>query len=1241
MGSKTTFDYSGMDAATGSGVVRVTDADGNANVYNYTQGALAAQTSLTATTVTAEQDFGPNLAAGGNSGGTLLNAWVADADGNITTVAHDQAGNVTSVTRPDGIGGQTATTSQWSTSLKQPSCGAIATATSTCSASQAGPAPLAPGGVITPPSSAPPPGVTYGLYDTDGNQLYATTGVYQPGSSTASYSQTSYSLFKGNSVTLNGTNISCTTNPPSASLPCATINANGVVIQLAYDAQGDLTSSSTPDGNGTEIATTTYGYNGDGQQTSLTSPDGNLTSANAGNYTTTTAYNPDGQTTSVTLAGGTGATVTPRTTSYGYDADGNQTTSKDARGFTTTTAYNADDKRAMVTDPDGNATLTCYDGVGDVTQTVPPVGVAANSLTPASCPSAYPAGYGTRLAADATTWTFDSNREVTARTTPAPAGQSGSETTSYSYDGNGNLTTTTQPPTSNGGANQVTTYAYNAAGQLAAKTAGYGTTAASTTSYCYDPNGDTTAVVAPDGNTTGTATCETASPWAVPASTYPTQAAFQTTYSYDSAGDIVSTTRPATAAAPNGATTTYAYDPNGNTLSTTDPNNVTATYTYTPAGSEASVSYSGSSAHSVGYTYDANGSLTAMTDATGSSSNIYDPFGELTSATHGSGQTVGYGYDADGNVTGVTYPLPAGVTWPASDTVSYGYDNAGELTSVTDFNNNKITIGNTADGMPNSLGLASTSDTVATTYDPTDATASVSLKNSSSTLQSFSYADAPSGSVLTETDTPSSPSSPAAYSYDSQSRVTSMTPGTGSQLTYGLDASGNLTTLPAGASGTYDNASELTSSALSGVTTSYTYDADGQRLTAKQGATTVASGTWNGAGQLTAYSDPSARMSTASYDGTGLRASATTTPTGGTASTQNFVWAMADTPRLLMDSTNAYIYGATGTPIEQVSLSSGTVSYLVSDALGSVRGIVSATGTLAASTSYDAWGNPQTTGGLTAQTPFGFAGGYTDPTGLIYLINRYYDPATGQFTSLDPAVSSTQEPYGYAGDNPVSATDPNGLTKVPPGNGYCPSTSPGCPGYQPPAPRPNPQPNPSPTPVPVSRWSLSEFFGNIWHGAVHSIESVWGYVRKHWRGELQLAGLAACLVGTLGYCAGAALTGAVLRYLGDSLRDNNFRRHLPALAENIGVTIFTGVAGKMLEGGKGIGSWQDFKDYVKASPWARFGKHSFTGGWRAGEFDFVGSTIFFGEHLVLGLLGIAGGLPDSTPSPTPGPPGGG
>ena len=135
-------------------------------------------------------------------------------------------------------------------------------------------------------------------------------------------------------------------------------------------------------------------------------------------------------------------------------------------------------------------------------------------------------------------------------------------------------------------------------------------------------------------------------------------------------------------------------------------------------------------------------------------------------------------------------------------------------------------------------------------------------------------------------------------------------------------------------------------------------------------------------------------MSAAGYDGNGLRESATTTPAGGSAATQQFVWDTGD-HTLLMDSANAYVYGVGSSAAEQVNLANGNVTYLDPDVLGSVRGIVGVSGSLTASTSYDARGNPQTSGGLASYTPFGYAGGYTDPTGLIYLVHRYYDRPPG------------------------------------------------------------------------------------------------------------------------------------------------------------------------------------------------------------------------------------------------------
>ena len=75
-------------------------------------------------------------------------------------------------------------------------------------------------------------------------------------------------------------------------------------------------------------------------------------------------------------------------------------------------------------------------------------------------------------------------------------------------------------------------------------------------------------------------------------------------------------------------------------------------------------------------------------------------------------------------------------------------------------------------------------------------------------------------------------------------------------------------------------------------------------------------------------------------------------------------------------------------------------------------------------------GNTNGSNNTTASGPsgFGYAGQYTDTeTGFTYLRARYYDPTTAQFLTRDPAVALTQDPYAYAMNNPVNATDPTGL----------------------------------------------------------------------------------------------------------------------------------------------------------------------------------------------------------------------
>jgi len=113
-------------------------------------------------------------------------------------------------------------------------------------------------------------------------------------------------------------------------------------------------------------------------------------------------------------------------------------------------------------------------------------------------------------------------------------------------------------------------------------------------------------------------------------------------------------------------------------------------------------------------------------------------------------------------------------------------------------------------------------------------------------------------------------------------------------------------------------------------------------------------------------------------------------------------------------------------PLEQINGS--TPLYYLHDQLSSTRALTNESGTVVDTYTYDAYGNlVGSTGSDT--NPLGFAGAYSDAeTGFLYLTNRYYDPSTGQFLTVDPLVNETGQSYAYTGDDPVNAVDPLGLS---------------------------------------------------------------------------------------------------------------------------------------------------------------------------------------------------------------------
>ena len=252
---------------------------------------------------------------------------------------------------------------------------------------------------------------------------------------------------------------------------------------------------------------------------------------------------------------------------------------------------------------------------------------------------------------------------------------------------------------------------------------------------------------------------------------------------------------------------------------------------------------------------------------------------------------------------------------------------------------------------------------------------------------------------------------------------------TGETLTFGLNGFGELgngtttgTDVPQliAAAGNPASVSEGMFSTVvlqkQGGAVSFGYNEEGQlgNGTTTDESAPVAVSAW------TSYASPLA--SSYSYAYNGLRMAKTVG-----AVTDTFVWdTSGGVPVVLSDGTNDYLYGPDGRVVEQIDITANTADYLIDDQLGTPRVVENQAGAIVGAYTYDAMGNLVAHTGP-AVTPIGYAGGYTDTeTGLIYLQHRYYNPNTGTFLTLDPAVTQTMQPYQYAGNNPVNNTDPSG-----------------------------------------------------------------------------------------------------------------------------------------------------------------------------------------------------------------------
>jgi len=109
-------------------------------------------------------------------------------------------------------------------------------------------------------------------------------------------------------------------------------------------------------------------------------------------------------------------------------------------------------------------------------------------------------------------------------------------------------------------------------------------------------------------------------------------------------------------------------------------------------------------------------------------------------------------------------------------------------------------------------------------------------------------------------------------------------------------------------------------------------------------------------------------------------------------------------------------------------VSSGTMEYFHVDHLGSTRLRTDASGSVTYSSNYEPYGPGY---GESGSEEFRYTGKQEDTTGLYYFEARYYDPATGRFTTRDSVFGDLADPqslnrYSYCRFNPHKYIDPDG-----------------------------------------------------------------------------------------------------------------------------------------------------------------------------------------------------------------------
>ncbi len=444
--------------------------------------------------------------------------------------------------------------------------------------------------------------------------------------------------------------------------------------------------------------------------------------------------------------------------------------------------------------------------------------------------------------------------------------------------------------------------------------------------------------------------------------------------------------------------------PSGNGVGPWQQRRQRSRYTYDDAGSPPPPD---AGAHTAG------GRCVRIDDQSGTSTFDYDQRGRTVikrSTPAGNPQRVlTLAYRSDGQVANITYPQGAAATL----SVAYQYGKRGLVSSIPAV---VSAVSYDLRGRRTSVGYAN-GVTTTYAYDNAERLTGLDHANTSGALRQTQLSRDGVGN-LTQIVSPDNTLA-STFSYDDMHRLVQAATGAGDVRTYAYDNAGNLTSKSDVGSYAYgENGMPATCLTTAG-SAKFKYTALGQMEQTPWGTQS-----FDAFGRLVTITGSNSAAFT--YDYSGSRVSTQFTSAGVT------------TTRLTPDALYAIENGTLvnylfdGLRFIARDVDGGALTYLHEDHVGSLVLIKDASGAVADSIRYDAFGAivaRQVTG---SNVPVGFAQGtFDNASGLLYLQSRYYHPQFGRFVSPDSMVPDVFLPiawnaYAYCANNPQTYADPTG-----------------------------------------------------------------------------------------------------------------------------------------------------------------------------------------------------------------------